>query len=94
MVTEKDVQSIANLARMNLSQKEILPLARDLEHILNYIAQLETLDVSDIQPTSHVLPLKNVYRDDNVQPSFSQDQALSIAVSKFNGAFKVPQIID
>jgi aspartyl-tRNA(Asn)/glutamyl-tRNA(Gln) amidotransferase subunit C len=94
MISEKDVSYIANLARIHLSAEETEPLAKDLESILSYIKELEPLDVSRVIPTSHVLPLKNVYRNDEHCPSLSQDDALSIAVSKQNGSFKVPQIID
>jgi len=82
------------LAKMNLESSEIRLLAADLESILGYIKQLETLDVSDVTPTSHVLPLKNVYRNDDVSSSLTQNDALSIAVSRKDGFFRVPQIID
>ncbi len=94
MISDQDVRYIAALARINLSDDEIAPLAKDLENILGYIGQLEELDVAAVKPTSHVLPLQNVYRSDVLKPSLSQDEALSIAVAKHNGAFKVPQIID
>jgi len=94
MISDQDVRYIAALARINLSDDEIAPLAKDLENILSYIGQLEELDVAAVKPTSHVLPLQNVYRSDVLKPSLSQDEALSIAVAKYNGAFKVPQIID
>lgn len=95
MITKKDVQYIANLARINLAEDEIEPLAKNLEDTLGYIKQLDTLDVSNVKPMSHPLSsLKNVYRKDEVKPSLSQDEALSISIAKLNGAFKVPQIID
>ncbi|HSV43848.1 MAG TPA: Asp-tRNA(Asn)/Glu-tRNA(Gln) amidotransferase subunit GatC [Candidatus Bathyarchaeia archaeon] len=94
MISDQDVRYIAALARINLNDEEIAPLAKDLENILGYIGQLEELDVAAVKPTSHVLPLQNVYRSDTIKPSLSQDEALSIAVAKHNGAFKVPQIID
>lgn len=94
MIKKEDVQYIAGLARINLTEDETGPLAKDLEGILSYIKQLESLDVSDIKPTSHVLSLENVYRPDDVKPSLTQDEALSIAIEKLNGAFKVPQIIE
>ncbi len=94
MIHDDDVKNIAELAKLNLNDAEIRPLANDLQRILNYINELDTLDVSAIQPTSHVLPLKNVYRNDSVQPSLPQDEALSIAISKKDGFFQVPQIIE
>ena len=94
MIQQDDVQYIAGLARLNLTPEEIQPLAGNLERILSYIQQLEDLDVSHVPPTSHVLSLENVYREDIIKPSLSQEEALSITDNKFNGAFKVPQIID
>jgi aspartyl-tRNA(Asn)/glutamyl-tRNA(Gln) amidotransferase subunit C len=95
-ITNKDVQHIANLARINLAEDELQPLAKNLEDILGYIKQLDTLDISDdIKPMSHPLAsLKNVYRKDEIKSSLSQEEALSIAIAKLNGAFKVPQIIE
>ncbi|HRZ39672.1 MAG TPA: Asp-tRNA(Asn)/Glu-tRNA(Gln) amidotransferase subunit GatC [Candidatus Omnitrophota bacterium] len=94
MITNTDLQYISALARMSLAEEELKPMAEDLSSILDYIAQLQKLDVTDIKPTSHVLPLKNVYRDDSIKPSLTQEKALSFAISKAKGAFKVPQIVD
>ena len=95
MITKKDVQYIANLARINLAEDEFEPLAKNLEDILGYIKQLDTLDVADVKPMSHPLTsLENVYRKDEIKPSLSQEEALSIAIAKLKGAFKVPQIIE
>lgn len=94
MVTTKDVQYIANLARIHLEGKELEDLTSNLEKILHYINHLENLDVNQIQPTSHILDLINVYREDRIQPSLSQDESLSIAVAKHTGSFKVPPIIE
>lgn len=94
MITRNDVQNIAGLARIYLEDQELDRLTKDLEDILGYIGKLEKLDVKEIEPTSHVLPLKNVFREDIVKPSLKQEEALKIAVSKHNGSFKVPQIIE
>jgi len=94
MIDKTTIQYIAGLARMSLTDDEIKSMAQDLGSILDYIAQLQKLDVKQVKPTSHVLPLKNVYRDDQIKPSLAQEKALSFAVSKAKGAFKVPQIVD
>jgi aspartyl-tRNA(Asn)/glutamyl-tRNA(Gln) amidotransferase subunit C len=94
MISEKDVQYVAGLARMHLHGDEVQHLTKDLERILEYIHKLNSLDVGDVQPTSHVLPLKNVHREDTVRPSFSQDEALSISVEQHAGSFKVPKVIE
>ncbi len=94
MITPHDVKYIAGLARIHLREEEIGRLTGNLEDILRYIAKLEKLDVSGIEPTSHVLPLQNVFRKDEVKPSLTQEQALSIAVARQNGSFKVPLVIE
>ena len=94
MITDKDVKYIGALARIHLTDQEIAPLTKNLEGILNYVKKLEKLDITNVKPTSHVLPLKNVYRDDVVKPSLSQAEALSIAVEKYHGAFQVPKVIE
>jgi aspartyl-tRNA(Asn)/glutamyl-tRNA(Gln) amidotransferase subunit C len=94
MLTEKQVQQIASLARIHLKPDDISFLQRDLEKILDYIDKLSHLNVEDVEPTSHVLPLKNVYRDDIVKESLAQDAALSITKEKQKGAFKVPKVIE
>jgi aspartyl-tRNA(Asn)/glutamyl-tRNA(Gln) amidotransferase subunit C len=94
MISEKDVKYVAGLARIHLKDEEIIALTKDLEKILDYINKLNTLDVTKVQPTSHVLPLKNVHREDTVRPSLTQREALKISVEQQDGAFKVPKIIE
>jgi aspartyl-tRNA(Asn)/glutamyl-tRNA(Gln) amidotransferase subunit C len=94
MISEKDVKYVASLARIHLKDEEIDHLTKDLEKILDYINKLDTLDVGDVQPTSHVLPLKNVAREDIVKPSLTQQEALKISVEQQGGSFKVPKVIE
>ncbi len=94
MLSKDDVRYIASLSRIYLEEHEIEHLQKDLEQILHYVQKLEKLDVKDIQPTSHVLPLNNVYRRDVVKPSLPQADAIKIASVKHKGFFKVPQVIE
>lgn len=94
MINDKDVKYIADLSRIHLKDSEIKHLTKDLEKILDYINKLENLDVSGVKPTSHVLPLKNVYREDVVKPSLSQEDALKFCVEQYKGSFKVPKVIE
>ena len=94
MISEKDVKYVAGLARIHLKDEEIDRLTKDLEKILDYINKLDTLDVTEVQPTSHVLPLKNVHREDTVKPSLTQQEALKISVDSEEGSFKVPKVIE
>lgn len=92
-ISKADVQYIATLSRIHLKDEEIERLTKNLEDILGYVEKLEKLDVGSVNPTSHVLALQNVYREDQVRPSLKQEQVMDIAVEKQNGFFKVPQVI-
>ena len=94
MLSEKLVRDIAHLSRIHLKDEEIKHLTKDLEAILHYIEKLQKLNVEKTPPTSHVLPLKNVFREDVLKPSLSQSKVMNMAVSKHKGSFKVPQVIE
>ena len=94
MISEKDVKYVAKLARIHLKDEETNRLTKDLEKILDYINKLNTLNVDNVQPTSHVLPLKNVYREDLVKTSLTQKEALKFSVEQQDGFFKVPKVIE
>ncbi|HBR15496.1 MAG TPA: Asp-tRNA(Asn)/Glu-tRNA(Gln) amidotransferase subunit GatB [Candidatus Omnitrophica bacterium] len=94
MISEKDVRYIAGLSRIHLRDEEIESLTKDLENILHYVKKLEKLDIAHVNPTSHVLPLKNVYREDTITPSLQQSEALRISGETSKGSFKVPKVIE
>jgi len=94
MITKKDVQYIAHLSRIHLAEDEIAKLTTSLESILGYIEKLNKLDVSKVKPTSHVLPLKNVFRKDAPRPSLTQAQAIKSSPETYKGSFKVPQVVE
>jgi aspartyl-tRNA(Asn)/glutamyl-tRNA(Gln) amidotransferase subunit C len=88
------VEYTARLARMSLSDAEAASLAGQLGNILKYVEKLNKVNTADVQPTSHVLPLKNVYRNDQMRPSLSAAEALANAPNKEGDFFKVPKIIE
>ncbi len=92
-ITKEDVQYIASLSRIHLQGGEIERLTKNLEDILHYVHKLEKLDVRAVEPTSHVLPLKNVYREDEIRPSLTQAEVMKVAAAQHNGFFKVPKVI-
>ena len=93
MISADNVRYIGSLSRIYLKEKEINDLAEDLEKILHYVAKLEKLNISAVEPTSHVLPLKNIYREDKIKPPLKQKEALIMAVEEHKGHFKVPRVI-
>ena len=93
-IKKGDVRHIAGLARLKLSDKEIDYFADHLGRIIDYIDQLKEVDTSNVEPTSHVLPLQNVFREDSVKTSLKREAVLKNAPAKEEGLFKVPRIIE
>jgi len=93
-ITADNVRYIADLSRIHLADDKLDQFTGQLEKILDFVDHLQKLDVNNVQPTCHVLALDNVYRRDEVKPSFTQKDALKIAVAAEKGAFKVPQVIE
>ena len=89
-----DVKYVAHLARLHLTPAEEAKFGEQLGHILGYINKLNELDVSQIEPTAHAVPLVNVFRADEVRPSLSNEEALRNAPAQANGLFMVPKIIE
>lgn len=93
-LTREEVSRVAFLARLELSDDEKERLTTDLNGILEQFARLQELDTDDVPPTSHSLPLQNVFRDDVARPSLPRDAATSNAPEKRDGNFIVPQIME
>ena len=94
MISENEVHKIASLSRIYLQDQEAQELSKHLEKILHYVEKLNELDVNQVKPTSYVLPLKNITREDKIIPSLDANQALKTATEKHNGSFKVPKVIE
>jgi aspartyl-tRNA(Asn)/glutamyl-tRNA(Gln) amidotransferase subunit C len=91
---ELDVKYVAHLARLTLSPAEQEKLGAQLGQILGYIEKLKELDVSQVQPTAHAVPLINVTRPDEVRPSLPTGDTLRNAPAQANGLFLVPRIVE
>ncbi|MGH7942989.1 MAG: Asp-tRNA(Asn)/Glu-tRNA(Gln) amidotransferase subunit GatC [Limisphaerales bacterium] len=89
-----DIQYVAHLARIELSPDEEKKLASQLGGILGYIDKLNQLDVANVEPTAHAVPLINVTRADQTGQSLSQQEALRNAPATANGLFIVPKIVE
>lgn len=93
IISKKDVEHVALLARLKLSNEEKERFTRQLAQILEHAGKIKQLDTKRIPPTSHVAPLKNVLRDDASRPCLSNEDALQNAPKKEDGSFVVPKII-
>jgi aspartyl-tRNA(Asn)/glutamyl-tRNA(Gln) amidotransferase subunit C len=92
-VTRADVEHVAMLARLALTDDEIEQLTGELGAILEYAADVSALDTADVPPTAHPLPLVNVLRPDEVRPGLDRDEVLAEAPAAEDGQFRVPRIL-
>ena len=93
-ITRREVEHVARLARLELSEGEKDLMTAQLDRILGYMDKLNELDMSQVEPTSHVIPMVNVMREDEAKPSLSPDDALANAPDRETPSFRVPRIIE
>ena len=89
-----DIEKVARLSRLDLSEEEKETFGNQLEQILTYMEQLNRLDTKGTEPTSHAIPVYNAFREDETKPSFPKDEVLGISPEQEDGHFKVPRIIE
>jgi aspartyl-tRNA(Asn)/glutamyl-tRNA(Gln) amidotransferase subunit C len=93
-ITRQDVAHLARLARLAVTEEELDTFAGQLDVILGAVARVGEVAAADIPPTSHVVPLTNVMRPDEVAPCLSRDAVLAAAPAAEDGRFRVPRILD
>ncbi|MCA1839515.1 MAG: Asp-tRNA(Asn)/Glu-tRNA(Gln) amidotransferase subunit GatC [Actinomycetota bacterium] len=93
-ITRKDVEHVARLARLQLSEEELDLFGDQLSKILDHAQRVTSLETDDVPPTSHAIALANVTRPDVVEPSIEQGAALANAPSEEASHFKVPRILE
>jgi aspartyl-tRNA(Asn)/glutamyl-tRNA(Gln) amidotransferase subunit C len=91
---EIDIKYVAHLARLHLTPDEEKKLGTQLGGILGYIEKLKELDVANVEPTAHAVPLVNVTRPDKAGSSLPHAEALRNAPAQANGLFMVPKIVE
>jgi aspartyl-tRNA(Asn)/glutamyl-tRNA(Gln) amidotransferase subunit C len=89
-----DIRKVAKLARLELSDADLGHLLPQLAAILDYVAQLQQLDTTGVEPLAHPLPVQNVFRDDEPAPSLPVNEALQNAPSRSGDYFAVPAVFD
>jgi aspartyl-tRNA(Asn)/glutamyl-tRNA(Gln) amidotransferase subunit C len=93
-ITRAEVEQVARLARLELGEDEKAQLTAQLDAILGYMETLNTLDTRGVEPTTTVIPLVSVMRDDVVRPSLDREDALANAPDREGAYFRVPRIIE
>ncbi len=93
-ITVKEVEHVAKLARLDLSEDEKRQFTEQLNAILQYAEQLNELDTDQVQATTHVMPMSNVMREDEVRPSWPLEQVLLNAPEEEDGQIKVPAVLE
>jgi aspartyl-tRNA(Asn)/glutamyl-tRNA(Gln) amidotransferase subunit C len=94
MISRQDVEHVARLSRLALSEADVERMRDELSGILEYIDKLRALDTAGVEPTSHAVPLLNVMREDEPRPCLTQEEALANAPDRSDASFRVPRIIE
>lgn len=93
-ISREQVEHVARLARLALSEQEIDNLTGDMDAILGYVDKLNELDTDHIVPTAHAVPMENAFRADTARPSIGTDKALQNAPEASDCCFLVPKVIE
>lgn len=93
-LTLEQVQRVAQLSALTLTDGEASALAEELGAVLQHMRALESIDVAGVEPTFHPIPLETPLREDRVAPSLARDAALAAAPEKDAGGFAVPKVLD
>ena len=88
------VRHVAMLSRLALSDEEVARFASELSAIVQYVDQLNEVNTDGVEPTAHVLPVHNVFREDEVRPSPPPDVSLANAPQRQDTFFRVPKVLD
>jgi aspartyl-tRNA(Asn)/glutamyl-tRNA(Gln) amidotransferase subunit C len=90
MIDREQVLHVAKLARLRLSDAEVERMTRELSNILEHVERMDELDLDGVEPTSHVVELENVLREDKPRPSLARERTLEGAPDVAEGGFRVP----
>jgi len=93
-ISKEDVRRVALLSRIDITEEEVELFQTQLERILEYMDQLDELKTDDLEPMASVMGLSDVFREDEVRPSLSCEEALANAPEKTQDSFKVPTIVE
>ncbi|MCX8074235.1 MAG: Asp-tRNA(Asn)/Glu-tRNA(Gln) amidotransferase subunit GatC [Clostridia bacterium] len=93
-VSKEQVKHIANLARLKLSDEELEKYTNSLSDIVDFAESLNEVDVSNVEPTAHILKIQNVFRKDELKESFDREELFKNAPTKESGCISVPKVVE
>ncbi len=93
-VSKQDVEHIAKLSRLEFSDEELEKYTTDLANIVDFANSLASINVEGVMPTNHILEIKNVFRKDEVRPSYEREEILKNAPTKAGGCVSVPKVVE
>ncbi len=93
-INEETIQYVAALAKLSVSEEEKQKTMQDLNHILEYIETMNGLNTEGVEPMSHVLPISNVFREDEITNGDAREELLRNAPKRIDGSFAVPKTVE
>lgn len=93
-VSKQEIEHVAKLARLNLTEQEKDKFSNEMSGIITFVDKLNELDTTGVEPTAHVIPIQNVFREDNIEPSYNREKILQNAPSQKEGCFLVPKVVE
>lgn len=93
-ISKEEVKNIANLSRLNLTETELDKYSKDLSSIVEFINTLNEVDTEEVKPTDHILKIENVFRKDELKPSYDREELLKNAPTKEAGCISVPKVVE
>ena len=94
ILEKREIEQLAFLARLKLSENETEALSGHINRLLQTFEKLQELDTENVEPTSHVIPMQNVFREDESRPSWPRDEVLANGPETTETCFVVPRIVE
>ncbi|SDI88859.1 Asp-tRNA(Asn)/Glu-tRNA(Gln) amidotransferase subunit GatC [Natribacillus halophilus] len=93
-VSREQVEHVADLARLTFTEEEMKTFAKHMGEIITYAERLNELNTEDVEPTTHVMGVRNVLREDDARPSLDREDVLKNAPASKDGQIEVPSVLD
>lgn len=93
-VSREEILKIAKLSKLEFSEQELDKFTNDLSNIVDFANQLANIDVEDVKPTAHILDIQNVFKEDEIKPSYLREEILKNAPSAQGGCISVPKVVE